>query len=348
MRTRRRAALVLATALLAAPLAALPASAAPGSDTRPPLTPGPWVCADEEIKLDKLTSNLELSLELWKLALKHPRTVDLETIGRSVDGRPLYSATVGTGDRKLLVMTQAHGDEPLGTEAALRMLKKVAGNSREARELREEVTLVVLPRVNPDGWERYHDPDFREGIDPRRNSNGVDLNRMFGPEPEYDLALAPEAAAVQKVIKRVEPDLVLDYHHQVTYATPDGRMVTMSMLWATHPGVAPEVAADGRRAAVVVGDSLAGNQRSNLTLYPRSDTASTGRNGLALEGYPTLLLEQRGQQEAGQKGAGPLIREAQTSMEAVAQSMADGSFDDADPARADLWPERGEKVEPPC
>ncbi|MGA5576364.1 M14 family zinc carboxypeptidase [Streptomyces koyangensis] len=341
---RRPAALVIATALLASPLAASPAAAAPP----PPLKPGPWVCEGEPVKLNRLTSNAELSAELRTLAERHPHTLDVETIGRSVDGRPLYTATAGTGPRKLLILTQMHGDEPLGTEAALRMLKKVAGPGRAARELREEVTIKVVPRVNPDGWERYHDPDFREGIDPRLNSQKVDLNRMFGPAPEYDLALAPEAAAVHGVVDGFAPDLVLDYHHQVTYATPDGRMVTMSVLWSTHPDVAPEVAADGKRAAAVVGDALADDPRSNVTLYPRSDTASTARNGLGLDGYPTLLLEQRGQQEAGQKGAGPLIREAQKAMESIAGSLADGSFATTDPARADLLPERGAKVDPPC
>lgn len=344
MSRRRPAALVIATALLASPLAASPAAAAPP----PPLKPGPWVCEGEPVKLNRLTSNAELSAELRTLTERHPHTLDVETIGRSVDGRPLYTATAGTGPRKLLILTQMHGDEPLGTEAALRMLKKVAGPGRAARELREEVTIKVVPRVNPDGWERYHDPDFREGIDPRLNSQKVDLNRMFGPAPEYDLALAPEAAAVHGVVDGFAPDLVLDYHHQVTYATPDGRMVTMSVLWSTHPGVAPEVAADGKRAAAVVGDALADDPRSNVTLYPRSDTASTARNGLGLDGYPTLLLEQRGQQEAGQKGAGPLIREAQKAMESIAGSLADGSFATTDPARADLLPERGAKVDPPC
>ncbi|MBP3078108.1 peptidase M14 carboxypeptidase A [Streptomyces sp. 604F] len=341
---RRSAALVIAAALLASPLAASPAAATPPS----PLKPGPWVCEGEPVKLNRLTSNAELSAELRTLAKRHPRTLDVETIGRSVDGRPLYTATAGTGPRKLLILTQMHGDEPLGTEAALRMLKKVAGPGRAARELREEVTIKVVPRVNPDGWERYHDPDFREGVDPRLNSRKVDLNRMFGPAPEYDIALAPEAAAVHGVVDGFAPDLVLDYHHQVTYATPDGRMVTMSVLWSTHPDVAPEVAADGKRAAAVVGDALADDPRSNVTLYPRSDTASTARNGLGLDGYPTLLLEQRGQQEAGQKGAGPLIREARTAMESIAGSLADGSFATVDPARADLLPERGAKVDPPC
>lgn len=95
MSRRRSAALVIAAALLASPLAATPAAAAPP----PPLKPGPWVCEGEPVKLNRLTSNAELSAELRTLAKRHPRTLDVETVGRSVDGRPLYTATASTPAR---------------------------------------------------------------------------------------------------------------------------------------------------------------------------------------------------------------------------------------------------------
>lgn len=255
---------------------------------------------------------------------------------------------MGTGERTLLVVTQQHGDEPMGTEAALQLLKQVSGNDRAARALREQVTLLVMPRVNPDGWERYQDRDFEDGIDPRRNSNNIDLNRLYGPDADPDPSLAPEVVTVESVVAEHQPDLVLDYHHQVTYQTEEGRMATMSVLWSTNPDVVPSVADDGRRTAAVVGDSLAGNGHATVTLYPRSDTATTARNGLGLEGYPTLLVEQRGQQEAGQKGHGVLVREALTSMCGVVGSFADGSFDAVDPAAADALPERGDRVDAGC
>lgn len=333
----------LAVPVLAASLT-LPATATAGAAETVP--GGPWVCGEQPIRLSGLHSNAELSAALDRLAARHPDVVDVTEIGRSVEGRPLEAVTVGHGDRTLLVLTQVHGDEPLGTEAALALLDRATAPTPAGAALRDGVTLVVVPRINPDGWGRYTGRDFAEGLDPRRNSNDIDLNRTFGPS-EIDLALAPEAAAVQGLVEDVDPDLILDYHHQVSYANDDG-LVTMSVLWGTHPDVAPEVADDGRRASAVIGDALAGSGHANVSLYPRSDTATTARNGLSLDGYPTVLVEQRGQQDAGQKGHGALVREALASMTGVAAALADGSFDDVDPAAADLLPERGDRVRETC
>nr|WP_246253667.1 M14 family zinc carboxypeptidase [Isoptericola chiayiensis] len=321
------------------------AAPAAGAD---PVPGGPWVCENQPINLGGLTSNAELAATLDKLAEHHPDTVEVTEIGRSVEGRPLESVTVGDGPRTLLILTQVHGDEPLGTEAVLDLLRRAAGNSPAAEALRDGVTLVAVPRINPDGWERYQDRDFADGLDPRRNSNDIDLNRTFGPT-DIDLSLAPEAVAVQSLVEEVDPDLVLDFHHQVSY-TAEGSddLVTMSTMWGTHPDVAPAVADDARRAVTVIGDSLAGNGHATVTLYPRSDTATTARNGLSLDGYPTVLVEQRGQQDVGQKGHGALVREALVSMQAVAESLADGSFDAVDPTAADLLPERGDRVRGTC
>ena len=340
---RVRRALV-ATLLAAAPvgLATVPAAAAG------PTPGGPFVCGNQPIRLGGLTSNAELQAELERLARQHRGTVSLTQVGTSVEGRPLNLVRVGTGETTLMVVTQVHGDEPMGTEAALQLLREMAGNSPRAAELRSQLTLLVMPRTNPDGWERYQDPDFATGIDPRLNSNRQDLNRWFGPA-NPTAALVPETVAVERVVQQYRPDLVLDYHHQVTYETAAGDMATMSVLWATNPDVAPELAADGQRAAAIVGAALERNGHATVTLYPTSNTATTARNGLALEyGVATLLVEQRGQQEAGQKGSGALVREALTSMRAVAYALADGSFDDVDPADALDLPARGRQVDGAC
>lgn len=139
-------------------------------------------------------------------------------------------------------------------------LNELAQLGPNARALRDEVTLLVVPRVNPDGFERYQDPDFEDGIDPRHNDSNLDLNRLYGPDADADPTTAPEVVAVESVVEAHQPDLIVDYHHQVTYQTEDGAMVTMSALWSTNPRVATEVADDGRRAAAVVGDSLAGSR----------------------------------------------------------------------------------------
>lgn len=350
---RRRT--TLAAGLLLPALAATATAGPLAPASADPVPGGPFVCESQPIRLDGLTSNAELVAELERLAAQRPGVVDLEVVGRSVTGRPLHLARVGDGPRTLMVVTQVHGDEPMGTEAALQLLRTVSGPGPEAARLREQVTLVVLPRTNPDGWERYQDPGFAEGIDPRRNESDLDLNRLFGPTVDPDPVLAPEVVAVEEAVARFRPDLLLDYHHQVTYQTEAGRMVSMSVLWAT-PSQAdrdryrfdPEVAADGRRAAVLVRDTVERIGHATVTQYPVSPTVTTARNGLALEGTPTLLVEQRGQQDTGQKGHGVLVREALASMRGVLDAFADGSFDEVDPAAADTLPARGRSIDGAC
>jgi predicted deacylase len=332
--SRRQA---LLAPLAAVPVAALAATPATASETVPG---GPWVQDNQPIKLAGMTDNEQLVAELQRLAARRPDTVRLTEIGRSLEGRPLYRVSVGTGPRTLLVVTQQHGDEPVGTEAVLQLLKDVSGSSSSAAALRETVTLEVVPRVNPDGFERWLDPEAYPGEDPRRNAANLDLNREYDPAVPVS-AEAPEAAAVRTLVAELQPDLVLDYHHQVSYVTDTGDQVTMSVLWATVDGVAQDVVADGRRAAVVVAESLEQFGHATVTRYPESATRSVARNGLALAGTPALLIEQRGQDEVGQKSLGAFTREALVAMEAILTALSDGSFDAVDPADADLLPDRG-------
>ena len=95
-----------------------------------------------------LRGNDELYADLNGLDSRYD-TLALAVVGQSLDGNPLYAATVGTGDASLLFITQQHGDEPIGTEAAQYFLEFLAGDTALARSLREEVTVTVVPRVNP-------------------------------------------------------------------------------------------------------------------------------------------------------------------------------------------------------
>jgi uncharacterized protein DUF4214 len=90
-----------------------------------------------------------------------------------------------------------------------------------------------------------------------------------------------------------DPVLVLDYHNQNLYRTEDGSIDTMSVLWATNADVAPALTETGQKAAVAIGNALADYEFSNYTLFPGSKNPALARNGLALEGTATLLIEQR-------------------------------------------------------
>ncbi|WP_459867657.1 M14 family zinc carboxypeptidase [Halomonas shantousis] len=311
---------------------------------------------DPGLSLGALHTNAALYAELERLDRERD-TLELAVAGHSLEGRPLYRATVGHGPRTVMIVTQQHGDEPLGTEAALGLLETLSRDSDSARALRENVTVVVMPRVNPDGWARWQRQAAGMGvvIDPRRNSAHMDLNRSYDPEKRPDPAKIPEAMAVLGVVDAYRPDLFLDYHQQNNYLGADGELDSMSVRWASSPDVAPEVAADGQRAAAVIAESLGRAGEARVSLYPANDNPHVSRNGLALAGTPTLLIEQRGLREMERtaeqglkKGERALpcalLLEGLLSMRSIVQAMADGSLRETDPASALLIERRGEKV----
>lgn len=126
--------------------------------------------------------------------------------GDSVQGRDLRAYRIGPrdADRTVLVVGSIHGDEDEGHEIVAR-LRAESPNS---------FAIWLVKTVNPDGV----------AAGQRKNAHGVDLNRNFsvgwkpssdtssgyypGPEPFSE----PEARAVKRLAKRIEPDVSIFYH----------------------------------------------------------------------------------------------------------------------------------------
>ncbi|MEV7792021.1 M14 family zinc carboxypeptidase [Streptomyces sp. NPDC087512] len=206
----------------------------------------------------------QLTSALKQLETSTGGTVDVEVAGYSHQGRAIHTARVGEGDKVVLVQTQIHGNEMHGTEAALELLKQWGSNSPAAKELRKNVTVVVIPRLNVDGGEldqRQNDmtwndvvTDFPQlaGASPAWNYNsrvgGFDVNRDFNPDLDYVPAaedfpgdsadtgwyITPEARTSRDVYRSLERefgtvDYFVDLHNQWScYATED--MESMSPL----------------------------------------------------------------------------------------------------------------------
>lgn len=103
----------------------------------------------------------------------------LETIGRSVEGEPLFALHIGKEPRGTLVRTSVvlsavHPMEWIGVEAHLRLLDRLASEELGDR------AIIAIPIVNPDGLKRV-DKSLRAGRKRfiRHNARGVDLNRNF-------------------------------------------------------------------------------------------------------------------------------------------------------------------------
>lgn len=230
LRTRKALAAVALTALAGSILAAPPVSAAA------PEGPAQGSCKTADDPSWSGWSNHEqVGQQLAQLERTSGGRVDVQVVGHSPQGRELWAARVGTGDRVLLVTSAIHGNERTGTEALLGILKQL-GSSGDARtrSILNEITFVAMPMVNPDGGELNRRMNVRswdetvadfpplagaprawyhrlsgDGID----LPGYDLNRDFNPDLDYqpraaDLPgretdagffLSPESRAIRDV-----------------------------------------------------------------------------------------------------------------------------------------------------
>ncbi|MDG5471341.1 M14 family zinc carboxypeptidase [Jeotgalibacillus sp. ET6] len=153
----------------------------------------------------------ELQKKLQQIEASSKGTVQVETVGQSNQGLDIYTARVGTGDQVLLIQSEIHGNEKTGTVAILNMLKDLSSNSKEAREIREELTIVFMPMMNPDASEadkRRNSMTWSEAVEdfpqlagatPSWNyldrgisqsynygeNPGFDVNRDFNPDLDY-------------------------------------------------------------------------------------------------------------------------------------------------------------------
>lgn len=138
------------------------------------------------------------TVEVMIKNLNASKAVQVEIIGKSVDKRSIYSIAVGFGEKSIMFETGIHAAEVANTMFIMKYLNDLvneyeAGN-QEIIDLLNEVKILVIPGVNPDGYEatlfgykniknqtlylyKNHDHikyDFYKG-----NANGIDLNRAM-------------------------------------------------------------------------------------------------------------------------------------------------------------------------
>jgi hypothetical protein len=149
------------------------------------------------------TSHAQLGEQLAQIESTSSGRVDVSVIGRSRLGREIWAARVGTGDRVLLVTSEIHGNEKTGTEALLNFLRMLASSdTAQAQAIREGLTIVAVPKFNPDGGElnqRQNEFTWDEvmqtypqlqGTSPpfyySNSAGGFDLNRDFNADLDYE------------------------------------------------------------------------------------------------------------------------------------------------------------------
>lgn len=309
--------------LLAVPGIVLPAQAAPSTG-----------------ELDPRPSTAELTRELLELQWQSRGAVQVAAIGRTNQHRPVWSARVGHGPLRIQYVTQQHGDEPLGTPAALEFLRQIGvGQSNYQRWLRSQITVDVVVRANPDGHElnwRYNyapdaNPEFGEA------GKGYDINRYHDPAVAPEDNPATEAGLIQRHYERFQPQIVIDYHMQGRYVDDEGREITASLMWPTAADVTPDDIALAKQISVVAQRSM-DEGGANVSQYPGGDYQGIARNAYGLRGSGSVLIELS---DMGAEHEQAQIISALRSMHAIARSAADGSLGTLDPAEAEAIPPRG-------
>ena len=94
-----------------------------------------------------------------------------QIIGTSTEGRPLEVYTFGDGEKERMIVAGIHGGDEWNTITLANQL--IRHINQNPSLIPEDITLYLLPNLNPDGEARAHN---KYG---RLNQNGVDLNRNF-------------------------------------------------------------------------------------------------------------------------------------------------------------------------
>lgn len=301
----------------------LPVTALAQSEAQTPYRQTPAVLAqltDVPIRMDapgltpdrtEFTSQAEMEAHLRGLKARAPGLY-LGSLGQTAEGRDLpwlvftaeglqdLSAVRRLNRPIVWLMGQQHGNEPSGGEAMLALASALADG--ELTPLLDRITVVVVPRMNPDGAAAF---TRRTGLD-------FDLNR------DHLLATLPESRGVQAAMVLLPPDVVVDAHEYGASGPLQrfGRLnaADQTILDATHPGVPAGVSRLARATYLPAMEARLHQAGLTSSVYlsgmPATGPLVTGgtspgisRNYYGLTGAVSFLLESRngGGREAFQR-----------------------------------------------
>ena len=190
-----------------------------------PHTPVKRIPDDQRKDLAEWTtypSRYEYDSIMKKFESDYPDICYLDTIGYSVDGKPILvlkiSDNVNLDDSEpdFFYTSTMHGDETGGFILMLRLADYLLSNygfDQRVNQLVDNLQIWINPLANPDGFYRSYDSLY---IPIRVNSNGVDLNRNFpdpadGPHPDGH-NYQPETVAMMEFMQKFPPVMSANFH----------------------------------------------------------------------------------------------------------------------------------------
>jgi hypothetical protein len=226
----------------------------------------------------------ELTGSMQELASRYPDQLQLERVGESFLGRPIHLMTLGRGARKVLLWSQMHGDEPSATPALLDIVHYLVSHADEPgpQSILEELTLLMIPMLNPDGSELYV----------RRNAQGIDINR-----DALNLA-TPEGRILKQVRDQHEPMLGFNLHDQNrrTAVGDTGNLATNSVLAVSGDpeGTVTPGRLRAKRVCSALVEALSPFMPGGMARYDEDWSPRAFGDNLTAWGTPVVLIESGG------------------------------------------------------
>ena len=218
----------------------------------------------------------------------------------SNSGRGVPYVVIGNGPTAALIIAQQHGDEMETSDSAVNFVRTLTNNSKASKAIREALTVVVVPRVNVDGFDGEKAdgtpitnaagtqiPPWRENCDPRFTVNplpafyargrGYDINRYHAFRPECPLDNPNYPNITTGVVSCETEDIDSTGTVRCNIALGNPVPEAKNIRWLNDQ-FKPVVALDMHHQGTRVHD---GDMVTASTLYPTAerdgDTAARGR-----------------------------------------------------------------------
>lgn len=158
----------------------------------------------------------ELDQNSQQLALDYPDLVDLQELAKSPEGRPIYSLTIGSGEKSVLLFDSPHPNEPAGSM----MLDFLARALAENELLRQNLRWHIIKTLDVDGATR-NEPWFNSPHTLRNYAH--DYYRSTGYEnTEWTYPIDYKSHRFQQLMSRFDflqdlmdtkkPTLIFSFH----------------------------------------------------------------------------------------------------------------------------------------
>jgi hypothetical protein len=273
-----------------------------------------------------LLTHEELTTRLKAIVAAAPDLFTLEQIGESIEGRAINHVSAGKGAASVLLWSQMHGDEPTATAALFDVFDYLSRHRHEplVQRLLSQLTLHVVPMLNPDGAERFQ----------RRNAQSIDINR------DALRLQTPEGRALKALRDRLNPKVGFNLHNQ-GWGTAIGvppKPASISLLSVAHDEKRTE--SPGRvltkKLCAVIRDALEPFAAGQIGRYDDEFEVRAFGDNLTLWGTPVVLIE-TGPWPSEEMDP-PLVRLNFIAIISALDALATGRVDKADTGRYESLP----------